>query len=476
MIRSAVLTATLLSIAATAAPAPEMELVRGNTEFAVDLYAQLRTQPGNLFLSPHSISTALAMTSAGAAGNTAAQMAATLHLPKEGDVHAAFAGLEAGLRAIQEKGGVKMSTANSLWPDKASTFLPAFLDLCRTHYGADITPQDFRGAPEAARKTINDWVSDRTAGRIQDLLAPGVIDALTRMVLVNAIYFKGDWAARFDPAKTEPATFFAAEGERAIPLMHRRGSIRYAATDTLQLVELPYAGNDLSMLVLLPRERDGLPALEAALTADKLTEWTKALRPRDVKLWLPRFKVEAQFLLKPTLAALGMGDAFDADKADFSGMNGRKDLFIGAVVHKAFVEVNEAGTEAAAATAVVMQTRSAVRPVDEPAEFRADHPFLFFLRDMRTGAILFAGRLATPAGGEAAPKKAGPVELPWEEFKALALKGENIESVFQTHSRDVTLHMKNGTIYHSVEPRLDDIIMLMRGKPGKVAEIPIATE
>lgn len=474
MIRSAILTATLLSIAATAAPGEA--LVRGNTEFAVNLYSQLRTQPGNLFLSPHSISTALAMTSAGAAGNTAAQMAATLHLPKEGDVHAAFAGLEAGLRAIQEKGGVKMSTANSLWPDKASTFLPAFLDLCRTHYGADITPQDFRGAPEAARKTINDWVADRTAGRIQDLLAPGVIDALTRMVLVNAIYFKGDWAVRFDPAKTEPATFFTVEGDRAIPLMHRRGSIRHAATDTLQLVELPYAGNDLSMLVLLPRERDGLPALEAALTADQLTEWTKALRPRDVKLWLPRFKVEAQFLLKPTLAALGMGDAFDADKADFSGMNGRKDLFIGAVVHKAFVEVNEAGTEAAAATAVVMQTRSAVRPADEPAEFRADHPFLFFLRDMRTGAILFAGRLTTPAGGEAAPEKAGPVKLPWEEFKALVLKGENIESVFQTHSRDVTLHMKDGTIYHSVEPRLDEIIELMRGKPGKLAEIPIATE
>lgn len=474
MIRSTVLTATLLSIAATAAP--EKELVRGNTEFAVDLYARLREQPGNLFLSPHSISTALAMTSAGAAGNTAAQMAATLHLPKEGDAHAAFAALEAGLRAIQEKGGVKMSTANSLWPDKGSTFLPAFLDLCRTHYGADITPQDFRGAPEAARKTINDWVSDRTAGRIQNLLGPGVIDALTRMVLVNAIYFKGDWAVRFDPAKTEPAKFHTAEGERDVSLMHRRGSIRHAATDTLQLVELPYAGNDLSMLVLLPRERGGLAALEAALTADQLAEWTRALRPRDVKLWLPRFKVEAQFSLKETLTAMGMGDAFDADKADFSGMNGRKDLFIGAVIHKAFVEVNEAGTEAAAATAVVMQTRSAIRPVDEPAEFRADHPFLFFLRDMRTGAILFAGRLAAPAGGEAAPKKTGPVELPWEEFKAIALKGENIESVFQTHSRDVTMHMKDGTVYHSVEPRLDDIIVLMRGTPGKVAEIPIATE
>ncbi len=476
MIRSAVLTATLLSIAASAAPAPETTLIRGNTEFAVDLYARLRSQPGNLFLSPHSISTALAMTSAGAAGDTAAQMAATLHLPEEGDVHAAFAALEAGLRAIQEKGGVKMSTANSLWPDKASTFLPAFLDLCRKHYGAEITPQDFRGAPEAARKTINDWVSERTGGRIQNLLPPGVIDALTRMVLVNAIYFKGDWAVRFDPAKTEAAKFFAAGGERDVQMMHRRGSIRYATTDTLHLVELPYAGNDLSMLVLLPREREGLPALEAGLTADKLTGWTKALRPRDVKLWLPRFKMEAQFSLKATLSAMGMADAFDMKKADFSGMNGGKDLFIGAVVHKAFVEVNEAGTEAAAATAVVMQTRSAVRPVDEPAEFRADHPFLFFLRDMRTGAILFAGRLSDPAGGPDAPKKAGPVELPWEEFKAIALKGENIESVFQSHARDVTLHMKDGTIYHSVEPRLDEIIELMRGKHGKVAEIPIATE
>ncbi|MFO1490589.1 MAG: serpin family protein [Kiritimatiellia bacterium] len=221
-------------------------------------------------------------------------MAATLHLPKEGDVHAALAGLEAACAPSRKRAG-EMATANSLWPDKSSapSRLPRTPAVNTT---GPRSPRRISANAGCRLQTINDWVANRTAGRIQNLILPGVIDALTRMVLVNAIYFKGDWAARFDPAQTSPGPFFATDGEREVPLMHRRGSIRHAATDTLQLVELPYAGGDLSMLVLLPRDRGGLPALEAALNAENFAEWTRALRPRDVKLWLPRFKVRRSSL------------------------------------------------------------------------------------------------------------------------------------------------------------------------------------
>jgi serpin B len=371
------------------------DVVAGNTAFAFDLYTQLRSeeenQGKNLFLSPYSISTALAMTYGGARGNTASQMAKALHfdLPQE-MLHPVFAEMEKGLNAVQQKGQVKLAVANSLWPQKDNKFLPAYLELCQKNYGVTITPLDFVEATEPARMTINTWVEDKTNKKIQELLKPGILTVLTRLVLVNAIYFKGNWASQFDKQLTETKPFHVSTNETVnASLMHMRHEFRYAETPDLQLLELQYAGNDLSMLVLLPRKVDGLAELEKSLNQTNYAAWTKVLRSREVQLALPKFKTTSEFSLKGTLSALGMTDAFRYGIADFSGMDGTKELFISAVVHKAFVDVNEEGTEAAAATAVVM-TKSV------PTFFRADHPFLFLIRDNHTGSILFLGRIEDP--------------------------------------------------------------------------------
>jgi serpin B len=368
--------------------------VTGNTAFALDLYGKLRAQEGNLFLSPYSISTALAMTHGGARGETEAQMAKVLHfdLPQE-QLHSAFATLEAGLSGVQKKGKVKLAVANSLWPQKGYAFLPEYLDLCKIQYGTAITPLDYAGAGETARKTINDWVEDKTNKKITDLIAPGVLNALTRMVLVNAIYFKGDWASQFKADATQKQPFHISASQTVeAPLMHQKREFGFSENNDLQVLELPYSGDDLSMIVLLPRKTDGLAGLEAKLTVQNLAAWTGKLHRQKVEVFLPKFKMTAQFSLNEKLSALGMTDAFTG-KADFSGMTGNRDLYISAVIHKAFVEVNEEGTEAAAATAVVMAARSMPRP--SPV-FRADHPFLFLIRDNATGSILFLGRITDP--------------------------------------------------------------------------------
>ena len=378
-------------------PDTKTTLVRGNSAFACELYAQLRSQEGNLFLSPYSISSALAMTYGGARGETAAQMAKALHfgLPQEG-VPPAFAGLQSRLDAVQTKGKVKLSIANSLWPQKKFAFLPGYLDLCRKHYGATITPLDYVNAPGPARKTINDWVEDKTNKKITDLIAPGVLDAMTRLVLVNAIYFKGDWANPFKAALTKPAPFHVTAAKTVdAPLMQQKKEFRYGETPNLQVLELPYTGNDLSMIVLLPRKTDGITVLEEFLTPEAITKWSEGLDRREVEVFLPKFKMTSQFSLGDKLAALGMTDAFTG-KADFSGMDGQRDLYISAVIHKAFVDVNEEGTEAAAATAVVMRAMAMMLEPPPTPVFRADHPFLFLIRDNHTGSILFLGRVTDP--------------------------------------------------------------------------------
>lgn len=367
-------------------------LVDGNTAFAVDLYHRLRDKPGNLFFSPTSISTALAMTYAGARGETAVQMAHTLHftLPEE-QLHPAFNALQDHLSAVQAQGAVALHVANSLWPQLDYAFLAAFLDICERHYGVAITPVDY-GDSEAARRRINAWVEEETQEKIKELLKPPHVNPLTTLILVNAIYFKGDWASQFDAARTQPAPFWVTPQKSApTPLMAQTLTCGYAEFDALQALELPYVGDELSMIVLLPREQDGLAALERQLTAANLARWRGAIRRREVEAWLPRFKLESEFELNKTLAALGMVDAF-GDAADFSGMTGQRNLFISAVVHKAFVDVNENGTEAAAATAVGM-TLSIPPP---PPTFRADHPFLFLIQERRTGSVLFLGRLVKP--------------------------------------------------------------------------------
>jgi serpin B len=377
---------------------PMDDLVRGNNRFAVELLGQVRDQPGNLFFSPSSISTALAMTYAGARHETARQMAETLHFTLPPDrLHPAFASLIRSLESGASEGGYRLSVANRLWGPKGYHYRPDFLSITRDQYGAELAEVDF-AASEQARQTINAWISEKTEGKILDLIPSGVLDALTRLVLTNAIYFKGTWSEPFPKALTQEAPFHLTRDETTkAPLMQRQGDLRFWAGEGLKVVELPYAGGTLAMTVLLPDAIDGLPALEAGLTDEKLGRWLSGLRSRKVAVALPRFKMTSEFSLGQTLAKMGMPLAFDRNRADFSGITSVEPLYIAAVIHKAFVDVNEEGTEAAAATGVVMKTRAAMVP--QPiAVFRADHPFLFLIRDLKSGSILFLGRVVNPNG------------------------------------------------------------------------------
>ena len=378
-------------------PADIRAVADGNIAFALDLYGKLRTREGNLFFSPYSISTALAMAYGGARGETEKQMAQTLHFNLSTDkLHSAFATLEANLNAVQQKGEIKLAVANSLWPQNGFAFLPDYLALCQEYYGTSITPVDYQGATEIARKTINDWVEAKTNKKIVELLKPGALDRSTRLVLADAIYFKGNWASRFDAKRTKDEPFHVSATKTVkAPLMQQTAHFGYTESPDLQVLELPYAGDDLSMLVLLPRKVDGLNDLEAQLTTQNLSAWTRGLWARKVDVFLPKFKATSEFSLVGTLAALRMTDAFNS-QADFSGMDGKNDLFISAVVHKAFVDVNEEGTEAAAATAIHVAASAAPRNPPPVPVFRADHPFLFLIRDNRTGSLLFLGRVTDP--------------------------------------------------------------------------------
>lgn len=371
---------------------PLDELVKGNNAFAMDLYRALAKGDTSVFLSPYSISTALAMTYAGARDNTAKQMASALHFAP-GNVHGAFAGLTQTITP-QIDAGYELHVANALWAMKGYEFRPEFVDMVRTAYKADLQTVDFGDEP-AARKAINAWVENATRGKIKDLIPSGLLDAMTRLVLTNAIYFKGTWAQKFDANATKDAPFTLLGGNSVnVPMMYRKAAVSYAETEDAHVVELPYKGDTLTMVVAVPKAKNGLPALEARLDAGMLASMTQELRSKEIALYLPRFKIEAQFGLSPVLQSLGMTDAF-SDSADFSGMNsGKEDLYIKAVLHKAFVEVNEEGTEAAAATAVVVTARGAPRP---PLEVRADHPFFFMIRHKSTGAILFMGRMTNPS-------------------------------------------------------------------------------
>ncbi len=367
-------------------------LVQGNTQFALDLYQQLRDQEGNLFLAPHSISTALAMTYAGARGETAAQMAAVLHYALEQDaLHPTFAELLAA-QAVAEPNSCELYQANALWGQEGYKFLQPFLKLVESNYGGGLQRLDFAGATEEARAEINAWIAERTRDRIKELLQKGDIDAATALVLTNAIYFKGKWASPFDADLTASAPFFtSAEAEVQADFMMQTGDFPYARLDGVQLLELPYVGAELSMVLLLPNEREGLADLEKTLTAERLAEWLEALDEHLVRVQVPRFAMSTRFDLAETLEALGMTDAFQGNVADFSGMNGNRELFISAVITEANIDVTEEGTEAAGATAVVMK-RAAMPPL-----FKADHPFLFLIRHHESGSVLFLGRVADPS-------------------------------------------------------------------------------
>jgi serpin B len=373
----------------------EGTIVQGNNQFALDLYAKLQERKGNLFFSPYSISTALALTYAGAKGQTQSQMASVLHFPLQAQFHSAFGKIIKDLNARGENGRYELTIANALWGQKGYEFLKEFLGLIKANYDGQLNEVDFVSATEAARKTINAWVEQKTKDKIKELIKPGVLDAMTRLVLTNAIYFKGNWASQFKEAQTENAPFTLLSGDTVeVPLMNQTGQFPYMETENFQALELPYVDNELSMIIFLPKEPNGLKKFEQELTADNVSQWLSSLHKREVIVFIPKLKMTSEFSLASVLQSMGMMDAFMPNSADFSGMTGRKDLCISAVIHKAYVDINEEGTEAAAATAVTMRL-TAVGPGQTPV-FRADHPFVFLIRDNQTGSILFIGRVMNP--------------------------------------------------------------------------------
>ncbi len=375
-------------------------LVEGNSAFAFELYQALKGKGGNLFYSPYSISLALAMTYAGANGETAQQMAATLHfLLDQERLHPAFNWLDAELakrgQGAQGKDGegFRLNVANAIWGQKNYEFLPTFLDVMAENYGAGLRLLDFITEAEKSRLAINDWVSDQTEGRIKDLIPPGAIDALTRLVLTNAIYFNAAWAYPFNKDATADGAFYLLDGGQVtLPMMRQMESLSYTEGEGYQAVELLYDGDELSMVILLPASGN-LEAFEEGLQAQYVSDIMSGLRSTRVALAMPKFEFESEFSLKDALADMGMPIAFSPSDADFSGMTGNRDLFISEVVHKAFVSVDEAGTEAAAATAVIMSLTAVPEP---PVEVTIDRPFIFLIRDIKTGAILFVGRVLNP--------------------------------------------------------------------------------
>jgi serpin B len=375
-------------------------LIEGNSAFAFDLYQALREEEGNLFYSPYSISLALAMTYAGARGDTAQQMADTLHFILEQEtLHPAFNWLDAELASRGEGAqgkdgqGFRLNIVNAIWGQKDYEFVTDFLDVLAENYGAGLRILDFITETEASRLAINQWVSDQTEGRIEDLIPQGAVDALTRLVLTNAIYFNAAWAHPFDEDITADGPFYLLDGRQvSVPMMKQTEWFGYTEGKGYQAVELQYDGGELSMVILLPQAGD-FEAFEEGLQAQQVDTIINDLQSTGVTLTMPRFELDSEFSLKDTLEDMGIRDAFSLGDADFSGMTGNRDLFISAVIHKAFVSVDEAGTEAAAATAVVIKMSAAP---GLPVEVTIDHPFIFLIRDIETGAILFVGRVLNP--------------------------------------------------------------------------------
>ncbi|MBN1375783.1 MAG: serpin family protein [Dehalococcoidia bacterium] len=374
-------------------------LVEGDNVFAFNLYRSLKGAGGNMFFSPYSISVALAMTYAGARGLTQQQMADTLHytLPQE-NLHPAFNNLDAILASRGEgaKGkdgeGFRLNIVNAIWGQKGYKFLSGYLDLLAENYGAGLRLMDFINAPENCRQVINQWVSDQTEDRIKDLIPADAINSLTRLVLTNAIYFNAAWANPFEEMLTKPDIFYLVDGtEVKVPMMHQVELLDYLDGDNFQAVELPYDGRELSMLIILP-DSGKFNEIENSLHAEQVNGIIKSLDAEQVGLSMPSFEFESSFGLNKTLSEMGMPIAFSTN-ADFSGMIGSKDLRISDVIHKAFISTDESGTEAAAATAVVME---ATAMPGAPLEMKIDRPFIFLIRDIETGTVLFIGRMMNP--------------------------------------------------------------------------------
>lgn len=375
-------------------------LSEANDTFALKLLKKLgEDNAKNVFFSPVSLSSALAMVFMGAKGNTAAQMAQALSLSKSGgggeDVHQGFQSL---LSSVNRTGTqYLLRTANRLFGEKSYGFDSSFKDSCRKFYQAEMEELDFFKASEEARKHINTWVANKTEGKITELLSPNSVNERTPLILVNAIYFKGNWHQEFNKEQTKERPFKVSKNEKKpVQMMFKKSTFNmtYIGEIFTKILVLPYVGKELNMIIMLPDDNVDLETVEKELTYEKFIEWTRPdmLDKQEVEVFLPRFKLEENYDMKDVLRSLGMTDAFDLGRADFSGMSSGKDLFLSEVVHKSFVEVNEEGTEAAAATAAIMACRCA----SFAPRFCADHPFLFFIQHSKTNSILFCGRFSSP--------------------------------------------------------------------------------
>lgn len=370
-----------------------------NNEFAFDLYSKLSSEEGNIFFSPYSISTALGMTYAGAKNNTEKQMSKVLHFSKnQQKISKSFGLMQEKLNGIQEKGDIKLGLANAIWTQMGYKFLDSYINLVQDDFKSKINQVDFvhSQSREKARKEINGWVETKTNNKIRNLIAKGILNDLTRMVLVNAIFFKGDWKYQFKERSTNKnADFFTTPDKKTtVAMMYQKNEFRYTEDKSTLVLEMPYKGNELSMLVLLPRAKNGITELERSLTYSKLKSLLRKMRKQEVRVFFPKFKNKNKYMMRKTLKSMGMSDAFGR-QADFSGMDGTKNLYISNVIHQAFVEVDEKGTEAAAATAVIMMEKSMASVIRIPI-FKADHPFIYMIRENSTGNILFMGRMNNP--------------------------------------------------------------------------------
>jgi serpin B len=368
----------------------------GNSAFAMDMYKKITGATDNVFFSPYSISIALAMTWGGARNKTERDMASVLHFPfPQAQLHSAFNALDLALVRHARTSGFELHVVNQLWGEKTCTFLPDYLKMATVDYGASMRLLDFIGNPEPSRVVINTWVADSTNQRITDLIPAGIIDAITRLVLTNAIYFKAQWADTFISSDTRDNIFYRSDADSlSTKFMQREGDYTYDSTADYQAVELPYKGEATSMLIVLPAPGK-MAQVEASLSTGFLTSLCASLHSVRVSICLPKFKFTTKSVsLSGILQSLGMAVAF-GNNADFSGIDGTGNLYIGDVFHKAFVQVDENGTEAAAATAVIIKYRSSAIKKPLPV-FIANRPFIFLIRDVQTNAVLFMGKLNDP--------------------------------------------------------------------------------
>jgi serpin B len=376
-------------------PGADSHLANPMNSFAVDAYQQLAQGDENLIFSPCNVATALSMALAGSRGQTAQEIQSVLHLHNDTTNNVALEALLADLAKAGNTGGNELLTANGFWVQKGFTVQPAFENTLATSYLAPLTRVDFIGGFEKARSQINEWTEEHTKGKIKNLFPAGSLNARSRLVLASAIYFYGKWQAPFITSLTRPAPFILpTRATTEADFMNQTSHFGYAETTSAQILEMRYAGTGIAFDILLPKSVTGLPDLEKSLTKDTLTGWVGTLSTRKVRVSLPKFRAESEFSLERALSMMGMLTAF-TDKADFSGISPERPLWISEAVHKAFVDVSEQGTEAAAATGLAM-TFAAVRAPDPVVVFRADHPFLFLIRDTRSDVVLFMGRLTNP--------------------------------------------------------------------------------